>query len=91
MISSSTLTRYSCSSQLASGVVNDEHLDLVELVHPEHAAHVLAVGARLAPEARRVARVPQRQIGLLDDLPHVEGSERHLGGAHEVELVLVVV
>ena len=32
-----------------------EHLDLVELVHAEDAARVLAVGAGLAPEARRVA------------------------------------
>jgi hypothetical protein len=29
-----------------------EHLHLVELVHAEHAAHVLAVRARLATEAR---------------------------------------
>ena len=34
-----------------------EHLDLVELVHAEDAAGVLAVGAGLAPEVRREARV----------------------------------
>ena len=53
-----------------------EHLDLVELVHAEHAAHVLAVGARLAPEARRVARVPERQRALVDDLAHMQSGER---------------
>ncbi len=41
-----------------------EHLDLVELVHAEHPAHVLAVRAGLAPEAGRVARVAQREIVL---------------------------
>ena len=33
-----------------------EHLDLVELMHPEDPARVLAGGARLAAEARREAR-----------------------------------
>ena len=37
----------------------DEHLDLVEPVHPEDASGVLAVRAGLAPVARAVADVPQ--------------------------------
>src|SRR5690606_4894532 len=39
------------------------HLDLVELVYPVEAAHVLAVAARLAAEAGRVGAVAQRQGG----------------------------
>ena len=38
-----------------------EHLDLVELVHAEDAARVLAGGARLAPEAGREPGVAARQ------------------------------
>jgi hypothetical protein len=63
-----------------------EHLDLVELVHPDDAAGVLAVAAGLAAEAGREAGVAQRQ--LVDDLAGVEAGERHLGGADEVEVVV---
>ena len=44
------------------GLDEREHLHLVELVHAEDAARVLAGGARLAPEAGREARVAQGQI-----------------------------
>ena len=47
-------------SRMAEG----EHLDLVELMHAEHAAHVLAVGAGLPPEACGVARVPDAAARL---------------------------
>ena len=40
----------------AAAVAEDEQLDLVELVDAEHAARVLAGGARLAPEVRREGR-----------------------------------
>ena len=52
-----------------------EHLDLVELVDAEHAAEVLAVGTGLSAEAGRVARVPQREGTLVQDLFHVEGRQ----------------
>src|SRR5581483_2031308 len=65
----------------------DEHLDLVELVHAEHPAGVLACGARLAAEVRRVARVAQRERVGVEDLLHVHGREPDLGRAGEVQLV----
>ena len=42
------------------GMAVAEELELVELVHAEDAARVLAGGAGLAPEARREADVVQR-------------------------------
>ncbi len=68
-----------------------EHLDLVELVHTEDAPGVLAVRAGLAAEAGREARVPQRQLVGVDDLVHVVGRQRDLGGADQVQVVLVEV
>ena len=65
-----------------------EHLDLVELVHPQDAAGVLAVGAGLLAEAGRPPGVPQRQAVGVEHLVHVERRERHLRGAHEVEVLL---
>ncbi len=65
-----------------------EHLDLVELVHAEDAARVLARGPRLAAKARREARVAQRQPLAVEDLPVVQRGQRDLGGADEEQLVL---
>ena len=87
MSSSSIASSRSCSSRAAAGGREDEHLDLVELVHAEHAARVLAGGARLAAEVRRVAGVPQRQRVRVEDLAHVHRREPDLGRAGEVELV----
>ena len=83
--SSSIASRRSCSSYERGRVAVDEQLDLVELVHAEHALRVLAGGARLAAEARRERGVAQRQ--LVQDLAHVEARERDLGRAGEVEVV----
>ena len=69
----------------AVGLAVDEELDLVELVHAEHPARVLARGARLAAEARREGRVAERQ--LLQDLAHVQAGERDLRRAGQVEIV----
>ena len=55
-----------------------EHLDLVELVAADHPALLLAVGARLAPVARRVGEHLERQVLLLEDLAAVEVHERRL-------------
>ena len=54
-------------------------------------AGVLAVRAGLATEAGRDARVAQRQRAGVQDLVGVVGGERHLGGADEVEVVLLEV
>ena len=64
----------------------DDHLDLLELVHAEHAARVAARRARLAAEARRERAVADRQ--LLEDLAHMHRDQRHLGRPDEVEPVL---
>src|SRR5207253_1961860 len=61
-----------------------EHLHLVELVDAEHAPGVLAVRAGLTAEARRVARVAERQPVVLEDLPLMgrrEGNLRRSDGA----------
>ena len=58
-------------------------------MHAEHPPQVLAVRAGLAPEARRVPGVSDRQLRLVEDLSHVQRGERHLRCADEVELVLV--
>ena len=54
-----------------------DQLDLVELVHADQAARVLAVRARLAAEARRVGRHRDRQIGRVEDLVAVDVGDRH--------------
>ncbi len=51
------------------GLAVGEHLHLVELVHPDDAAGVLAVAACLAAEARRPAGVPLGAVGEVEDLP----------------------
>ena len=58
-------------------------------MHAEDAARVLAVGAGLAPEARRHAQVPPRERVGGEDLAAVERRERHLAGADEEQLAVV--
>ena len=52
-------------------------------------ARVLAVGACLAPEARRDAEVAAREAVGGEDLAAVDRRQRHLAGAHEEEVVLL--
>ena len=52
-----------CSAARLLGPAEGEHLDLVEPVHPDDAAGVLAVGAGLAAEAGRPAGVAPRAGG----------------------------
>ena len=68
-------------------LLEQHHLDLVELVDAEDAAGVLAGRAGLAPEARRVRRVVDRQVGRLEDLVAVEVRDRDLGGGDQVQVV----
>ena len=70
-------------------VREDEHLDLVELVHAEHASRVLAGGAGLAAEAGREPGIAERQRVAVEDLGHVHRRKSHLGGAREEEAVLL--
>ena len=52
----------------------------------DQAAHVRAVRAGLAAEARRVGGVAQRQRAAVEDLVAVQVRERHLGGRDQVEI-----
>ena len=70
------------------GRARSEHLDLVELVHAEDAARVLAGGAGLAAEAGREAGVAERQRRRVEDLAGVQRGQRDLRGADQVQVVL---
>ena len=69
------------------GPAEAEHLDLVEPVHADDAAGVLAVGAGLAAEAGRPAGVAARPGGEVEHLLHVHPGDRHLRGPDQVEVV----
>ena len=64
-----------------------EHLDLVELMHPEYAGRVFPVGPRFPPETGREPCIPERKIPFIQDLIGVIGGERDFGGSHEEQLV----
>ena len=64
-----------------------DQLHLGELVLADHAARVLAGGARLGAEARRAGGEAQRQLGLVEDRFAHQIGERHLGGGDEPEAV----
>ena len=70
-----------------AGLDEREHLDLVELVHAEDPARVLAGRARLAAKAGREARVAARDLARAEDLVHVQGGERDLRGPDQEQLV----
>ena len=69
----------------------DEHLELVELVHADDAAGVLAVRPGLAAVAGRPAGVALGTAREIDDLVHVVAGERHFAGADQVEVLIVEV
>src|SRR5579885_664179 len=69
----------------AVGMCDRDQLDLVELVLPDHAASVLAGGARLGAKARRPRGEAQRQLLLLEDLVGHQIGERHLRRRNEPE------
>ena len=84
----SQLSSASCSLvRVLEGRV-DEHLDLVEPVHPEDAPGVLAVGACLLAVARAERDVTPRQRLDVEDLVGVVCRQRHLRRADEVEVLL---
>ena len=66
-----------------------EHLDLVELMHPEDPARVLPGGTGLAAKAAREARIAPRQLVAGEDLVVVQRCERHLGGPDEIQIVVL--
>ena len=63
-------------------------LDLVELVLADQPAHVRAVRAGFAAEARRVGGVLQRQEPAVEDLAAIQIRHRHLGRRDQVEIPL---
>src|SRR3989449_2535970 len=65
-------------------------LDLVELVLPDHALHVLAVRPRLAAVARRERHVAAGERRLGEDLTRVERRHGDLGGGDHVERAALV-
>jgi hypothetical protein len=66
-----------------------QDLDLVELVVADHAARVLARGARLRAKARRVAHELERQLLQRNDLLAHEVRDRHLGCRDEVQVAVL--
>ena len=65
--------------------VHDLHqLDLVELMHANHASRVLAVAPRFRPEARRMRRHLQRQLFRRQDLVAHQVGQRNLGRRNQV-------
>ena len=65
-------------------------LHFVELVLANQAAHVRAVGAGLAPEARRVGRELQGERAAVQDLAAEHVRQRHLGSGHQIEVPVAV-
>src|SRR6478735_817697 len=66
----------------------DEHLHLVELVHADDAAGVLAVRTGLAAVAGALPGVADRAAREVQDFVRVVAGQGHLGGAHQVQVVL---
>eukprot|EP00968_Pinguiococcus_pyrenoidosus_P028138 scaffold7654_cov258-Pinguiococcus_pyrenoidosus.AAC.5 len=71
-------------------LLDAHHLDLVELMLPEHTAGVSSIAAGLGSETRREAAHLHRDLRGLDELPAVHGSQRHLCRRNE-KCVLVSV
>ena len=67
-----------------------DQFDLGELVLADHAAGVLAGGARLGAEARRAGGEPHRQLHFVDDRLAHQIGERHFGGGDEPEAICLV-
>src|SRR5882672_7576242 len=53
---------------------------------PDETANVLSVGSRLAPEARRVRGVANRQLASVEDFAAMQVRERHFRGRHEIQV-----
>ena len=68
-------------------LLEQDHLDLVELVDAQDAAGVLASRAGFAPEARGVGGIADRQLGRLEDLVAMQVRDRDLGRRDQVQLV----
>src|SRR5699024_6096250 len=64
-----------------------KHFHLVELVHAQDTAGVLAVGTSFTTEARRPARVLNWTIGKVDDFIFVVARKCHLRGTNKVQVI----
>ena len=78
---------HSSAPALSSGFSNSTISTLSNWWTRRMPAGVLAGRARLAPEARRVGGVADRQLGGLEDLVAVEVGDRDLGRRDQVQLV----
>ena len=70
------------------GVAEPVELHLVELVQADQPPGVAAVAAGLTAEAGGVGDVLQRQLLGGDDLTAVQGSDGHLSGGGQPEVIL---
>src|SRR5688572_10430956 len=55
---------------------------------PDEAAHVSAIGARLAAKARRVCGIADRQLARIENLAAMHVRQRHFCGGHHVQVPL---
>ena len=65
----------------------DKHFQLVELVHTNDAAGVLAAGSGFAAVASGPTGITQWSIGEVDDFVRVITGERNLAGSSEIEVI----
>ncbi len=73
--------RFKLFIRIFRGCESDQ-LNLVELMLSDQPPRVLAVRAGFRPEARRVGRVEQGQVPLIQDFVLVNVGDRHLGSGH---------
>src|SRR5262245_36954045 len=52
----------------------------------DQTADVGAIRTRLAPKARRVCRVSDREVATVEDLPPMEVCERYFGRRHQIQI-----
>src|SRR5438445_467947 len=69
------------------GFAEHHHLDLVELVHPDHPARLPARRACLSPEGRAERRVQDGQPVRLDDLAGLHVDQRHLRRRDQIHVL----
>ena len=77
----------SCSRLALLGAAEAHQLHLVELVHADQPARVLARRTRLAAEAGRAGATATGSAAAVEDLVAVDVGDRHLGRRDEVEVV----
>ena len=77
----------SCSCQRVLRRGDRHEFDLGELMLADHAARILAGGARLGAKARRAGGDAQGQLFFVEDFFADEICEGHFGGGDEPEFL----